>query len=123
MPGMLRRLPEIMMMCRIKGFVLTIYLNLSYSSPVRSSLSGYGFGSSFRRDALAMRRTVYGFFYALCTTISILEIVQFVMVGVLGGCKACRNHVPVYQLDALTTRCLVAPVGDYLNHDVEVYHG
>jgi len=79
--------------------------------------AGGGFGSPFGTGAEAMHHKVHGFFYALHTRV--LNAV-LVMVGVLGGFKACRILYPVYQPNALTAQRLVAPVGDNLNHSTGV---
>ncbi len=70
--------------------------------------SGDELGNSFFLGAIAMCRLVYGFFYAYL----------LVMVGVLGGCKACRFREAVYQPDTFAAQSLVTFGGDFKNHSL-----
>jgi len=84
------------------------------NSPLQQA--GGGFGRPVNHGTTAMCRKVHGFFYALHTRV--LNAV-LVMVGVLGGLRACRFRDPVDQPDTSAAQGLVAPVGGYSNH----YHG
>jgi len=69
-----------------------------------------GFGRPVNRGTGYVPRQVHGFFYALhaCVLNAVL-----VMVGVLGGLRACRFHDPVDQPDTSAAQGLVAPVGGF----------
>jgi len=94
---------------------LTRTNHLGYADPTVAK-STVGIGSPEETGTKAMCQQVHGFFYALHSVIKYYLITQFIMVGVLGGCKACRNQFPVYQPDTLAALSLVALVGDYSNH-------
>jgi len=94
---------------------LTRTNHLGYADPTVAK-STVGFGSPFRHGARALCQQVHGFFYALILENRKFRLFLFIMVGVAGSRKACRNHVPVYQPVTLTALSLVAPVGDYSNH-------
>jgi len=84
---------------------LTRTNHLGYADPTVAK-STVGIDSPFRHGARALCQQVHGFFYVLI----------FIMVGVAGSRKACRNHVPVCQPVTLTALRMTAPVGDNSNH-------
>ncbi len=81
-----------------------------------------GIDSPYNHGAEAMRQPVCGFFYAPISTIRIIRIVEFVMVGVMGGCKACRFRDPVDQPVTSIALSLVASGGGFKTTITEACH-